>query len=43
MSALVVKYIESNDIDKAIQYALKAATAVVKKSGVSIINSEDIK
>ena len=43
MSALVVKYIESNDIDKAIQYALKAATEVVKKSGVSIINSEDIK
>lgn len=43
MSALVVKYIESNDIKEAIKYALKAATAVVKKSGVSIINSEDIK
>ena len=43
MAALVTEYIKTNKIDDAIKYALKAATAVVKKSGVSIINSEDMK
>jgi len=43
MAALVVKYGESNKIQRAIKYALKAATEVVKKSGVSIITKEEIK
>ena len=43
MAALVTEYIKTNKIDDAIKYALKAATSVVKKSGVSIINSEDMK
>ena len=43
MAALVVKYGETNKIQRAIKYALKAATEVVKKSGVSTITKEEIK
>jgi D-beta-D-heptose 7-phosphate kinase/D-beta-D-heptose 1-phosphate adenosyltransferase len=43
MAALVVEYCNSNKIKRAIKYALKAATAVVKKSGVSTIELEEIR
>jgi sugar/nucleoside kinase (ribokinase family) len=37
MSALVVEYLKSNDIDKAINFANKCASEVVKYRGVSLI------
>jgi len=37
MSALVVEYLRSNDIDKAIHFANKCASEVVKYRGVSLI------
>ena len=43
MAALFVEYCNTNHILSAIKYALKAATIVVQKSGVSTIKREDIK
>lgn len=37
ISGLVYKFIESRDIEKAIQFANECATVVVQKSGVSVV------
>lgn len=38
LAGLVFKYMESNSIDKSIQYANKCSTQVVQKRGVGVVN-----
>ena len=42
IASLVVNYLKTVDIQKAIKFANLCATAVVQKRGVAIVNNSDI-
>lgn len=42
ISGFIVELIKTNDVDKAINFANKVATAVVQKKGVSTVNIRDL-
>jgi bifunctional ADP-heptose synthase (sugar kinase/adenylyltransferase) len=42
LSALAVKFLESNSIEKSIEYANRAAAIAVKHNGVYVLTKEDI-